>query len=55
MLEEVVEVVALHYHVVKLKEAESLLHALLVALGTEHIVNGEAGTDLTQKLNVIEL
>ena len=54
MLEHVVEVVALHYHVVKLKEAQALFHALLVALSSEHVVNGEAGPDLTQKLNVIK-
>ena len=54
MLEHVVEVVALHYHVVKLKEAQALFHALLVALGSEHVVDREAGTDLAQKLNVIK-
>ncbi len=55
VLIEVVKVVALHDHIVELKEAESLLHALLVALGSEHVVDGEACADLAQKLNVVEV
>ena len=47
LLEHVIKVVGLHDHVVKLQEGKSLLHTLLVALGTEHIVNGEAGTYLS--------
>ena len=55
VLEQVVEVVALHYHVVELKEAESLLHALLVALGAEHVIDGEACADLTQEVYIVEV
>ena len=49
------EVVALHDHVVEFKEAESLLHALLVALGAEHIVDREARAHIAEQFNVIEL
>ena len=55
VLEQVVEVVALHYHVVELQEAQPLLHALLVALGAEHVVDGEAGADLTQEVYIVEI
>ena len=53
VLEEVVEVIGLHYHIVELEEGKSLLHALLVTLGAEHIIDGEACADLAQKLNVV--
>ena len=55
VLEEVIEVVGLHDHVVELKEAQALFHALLVALGAEHIVDAEARAHLAQQLDVIEL
>ena len=45
----------MHNHVVELKEAEALFHSLLVALGTKHIVNGEACADLTKNVNVVEV
>ena len=54
VLEHVVEVVALHDHVVELEEGQALLHALLVALSTQHVVHREACSDLAQKLNVVE-
>ena len=54
VLEHVVEVVALHYHVVELKEAQTLFHALLVAFSSEHIVDGEACADFAQNLNIVE-
>ena len=50
-----VEVVALHDHIVELKEAQALFHALLVALGAEHIVHAETGADLAKKLNIIKI
>ena len=55
MLEEVVEVVGLHDHVVELKEGKPLLHALLIALGAQHIVHGEARAHLAQQLNIVEI
>ena len=55
VLEHVVEVVALHDHVVELQEAEAFFEALLIALGAEHVVDGEACADLAQELDVIEL
>jgi len=51
----VVEVVALHDHVVELEEGQAFLHALLVALSTQHVVHAEAGTDFAQKLDVVEV
>ena len=55
VLEEVVEVVGLHDHVVELKEGKPLLHALLIALGAQHIVHGEARAHLAQQLNIVEI
>ena len=39
MLEKIIEVIALHDHVVELKKAQALFHPLLVALGTKHVIN----------------
>ena len=50
-----IEVVALHDHVVEFKEAEPLLHTLLVALGAQHVVDREACADLAQKVHVVEV
>ena len=50
-----VEVVALHDHVVEFEEGQALLHALLVALGAQHVVHAEAGADLAQQLNVVQV
>ena len=55
LLVQVVEVVGLHDHVVELQEAQALLHALLVALGAQHVVDGEAGTDLAEHVDVVQI
>ena len=55
MLEHVVEVVALHDHVVELEEGQALLHALLIALGAQHVVDGEAGAHVAQQLDVVQI
>ena len=55
VLEEVVEIVGLHDHVVELKEGKPLLHALLIALGAQHIVHREARAHLAQQLNIVEI
>ena len=55
VLEQIVEIVALHYHIVELKETQTLFHTLLIALGTKHIVDGEAGADLAKKFDIIEV
>ena len=55
VLEQIVEIVALHYHIVELKETQTLFHALFIALGTKHIVDGEAGADLAQKFDIIKV
>ena len=54
-LEEVVEIVGLHDHVVELQEAEALLHALLVALRPEHVVHGETGPHVPQQVYVVQV
>ena len=55
ILEKAVKVIALHYHVIELKERKTLFHSLLVALGSEHIVNRKAGAYITQNIYVIKL
>ena len=54
MLEHVVKVIALHDHVVELKEAQTLFHALFVALGTKHIVYGETTAYLSQQFHIVQ-
>ena len=54
-LVELQEIVGLHDHVVELQEAESVLHPLLVASGPQHVVDGEMGADVPDKLDVIEV
>ena len=54
-LEQLIEVVALHDHVVELKEAQSLLHTLFVALCAKHVVYGEASTYIAKQFNVVQL
>ena len=55
LLVENIEVIGLHDHVVELKEAEALFHALLVALGTQHVVDGEVGTHLPQEFHIVQV
>ena len=55
MLEHVVEVVALHNHVVEFQKTQTLFHALFVALGGQHTVDAEACAHLTQQLDVVEV
>ena len=55
MLEQVVEVVRLHGHVVKFQERQAFLHSLLEALCTEHVVDREAAADLTDKVDIVQL
>ncbi len=54
-LEEVVEVVGLHNHIVELQEAKPLLHTLLVALRPEHVVHREAGPHLPQQVHIVQV
>ena len=55
MLEHVVEVVALHDHVVEFQEGEPLLHTLLVALGAQHVIDTEAGANFAQQLYIVQV
>ena len=55
VLEQMIEVVGLHDHVVELQEGQALFHALLVALSTEHVIDREAGADLPQEFDIIEI
>ena len=50
-----VEVVGLHDHVVEFQERKALFHALLIALGAQHVVHREARAHLAQQLDVVEL
>ena len=54
-LVQVVEVKGLHDHVVELKEAEAPLQSLLVASCAEHLVDAEAGSDVPEELDVVEV
>ena len=55
MLEQVVEVVGLHDHVVEFQEGQSPLHALAVAVRPEHVVDGEARANFPQQLHVVQV
>ena len=55
MLEEIIEVIALHDHIVEFQEGKTLFHALLVALGTKHVIDREAGAHIAQQIDIIEL
>ncbi len=53
VLEQVVEIVGLHDHIIELQEREALLHALLVAVCPEHIVHRETGPNLSEQFNIV--
>ena len=55
VLEEVVEVIGLHGHIVELQEGQALFHPLLKALRPEHVVDREAGADVPDELHVVEI
>ena len=55
MLEQVVKIIRLHDHVVELEERQALFHALLVALGAQHVVDREACANVAQQLDIVEL
>ena len=55
MVVQVQEVIALHDHVVELQEAQTLFHALLVAFGAQHVVDGKVGAYIAQELDIVEL
>ena len=55
LLEHVVEVIGLHDHIVELQEGQALFHALLIALGPKHIVDGEAGAHLPQQFHIVQV
>ena len=55
MLEHVIEVIALHDHVVEFEEGQALLHPLFIALGAQHVVDGEASAHIAQQLHIIQV
>ena len=55
LLEQRIEIIALHDHVVKLQEAKSLLHTLLVAFSRQHTIDREMRSNLTQYLYIIQI
>ena len=50
-----IEVVALHNHVVELQEGKTFFHTLFVALCTEHVVDAEACTYLTEQFYIVQV
>ena len=54
-LVQVEEVIGLHQHVVELEEGKAPLKALLIAACAQHFVDGEMNSDITDKLNVVEI
>ena len=55
LLEQRIEIIALHDHVVELQEAKSLLHTLLVAFSRQHTIDREMRSNLTQYLYIIQI
>ena len=55
MLEQIVEVIGLHGHVVEFQEGKALFHPALEALRPEHIVDGEAGANVPDEFHIIEV
>ena len=55
MLVQIVEVIALHGHIVELQEAQTLFHSLLEALRSQHVVYGETAADLTNEINIVQV
>ena len=53
--EQLQEIVALHQHVVEFQEGQAFFHALLVALGGQHAVDGEVDADLAQEVDVVQV
>ena len=49
-----VEVIALHDHVVEFQEGQPLLHPLLITFCPQHIVHGEASTHFPQQLHIVQ-
>ena len=54
VLEQVIEIVALHDHVVEFQERESLFHPLLVTFGAQHIIHRKTGADLSQQIDIFQ-
>ena len=54
-LESIVEVVALHDHIVEFQEGKALLHALFVAFRTQHVIHGEMRADVPDEIDVIKV
>ena len=55
LLEQHIEVIGLHQHVIELQEGQALLHSLLVALGGQHAVDGEVGADVSEEFHIVKV
>ena len=55
ILEQAVEVVGLHNHVVEFQECESPLHSLLIAFKGQHLVDGEACAHVPEHVHIVEI
>ena len=53
--EQSVEVITLHEHVIELKECQTLLHSLLIALSRKHTVDREMCADLPKEIHIIQV
>ena len=53
-LEQLKKVIALHQHIVELKEGQPPLQPLLVTLCRQHAVNGKVNADISDKLNIVQ-
>ena len=52
---ELEEVIRLHDHIVELEEGQPLLPALLITLCSEHAIDSEMRTDISQEFDIVEL
>ena len=55
LLEQGIEIIALHDHVIKFKETEATLHSLLVALCCQHPVHRKMRSYFTQQLHIVQV
>ena len=53
-LEQFKKIIALHQHIIELKEGQPPLQPLLVAFRRQHAVDGEVNADVTDKLNIVQ-
>ena len=55
ILEQLVEVIALHNHIVEFEECQTPFHPLLVAFVGQHPVDAKASTNFPQNVNIVQV